>query len=164
MKRFRSGAMGLGLLTLALVITGCSFLGYPTGQDRVEADTLQDEIANYREWDTPDWVEGLQPTVHPVPSFVRYYVNDIGMQDIDELAPGSIIVKEQYDENQELMNLTVMKRIAGYNPEHGDWFWAIADTNGQWENAGRLNSWYTSACIDCHERGDGGGDLVFIND
>ena len=156
--------VGMGLILLALGIAGCTFLGYPTGQDRVEADTLQDEIANYRDWETPAWLEGFQDTEHPLPAYVRYYVNGIGMQDIDELAPGTIIVKEQFDEDQNLINLTVMKRIEGYNPEHGDWFWAIADTQGRWENAGRLNSWYTSACIDCHSRADAGGDYVWIND
>jgi len=163
MKDLRVKVLGAGLAGLALVFAGCSLLG-PRGADRVEADALEQEIADYQTWQTPSWVAGYQESAHPVPTYVRYYVNDIGMSDIDNPPAGSIFVKEQFDEDHNFLNLTVMKRIEGYNPEAGDWYWAIADTDGQVTNGGRLDDRWTSNCISCHSRGDGGGDLLFVND
>ena len=160
MTRITGMALGLAAITLA----GCTYFGKPVGQDRVEADSLQQEIADYRQWKTPEWVEGYTKSVHPLPEYVKYYVNDIGMSDIDNPPNGSVFVKEQFDEDKELMGFTVMKKIDGYDPENNDWYWAIADNSGRITNAGKLNSSWTSSCIDCHKKGDGGGDLLFVND
>ena len=160
MTRMAGVALGLAFLT----ITGCTFFGKPVGQDRVEADTLAQEIADYKSWKAPEFFEGYHKSRHPLPEYVRYYVNDIGMSNLDQPPNGSIFVKEQFDKDKQLSGFTVMKKIDGYDPENNDWFWAIADTDGQITNAGQLNSSWTSSCIDCHKRGDGGGDLLFVND
>lgn len=164
MVRRRVGVMSMLLGLGVLVFTGCSFLGKPTGQDRTQAKTLEQEIADYKSWETPDWLEGFQGTQHPLPEYVKYYVNDIGMSDIDNPPNGSVFVKEQYDEDKQLINFTVMKKVEGYDPENKDWYWAIADEDGDVTHGGKLNSAWTSRCIDCHKKGDGGSDLLFIND
>lgn len=152
----------MGSMTL---LTGCSFFGTPVGQDRVEANTLEQEIANYKEWKAPDFFDGYHKSRHPLPEFVKYYANDTLLNSIDNPANGSIVVKEQFDQDKKFIGLTVMKRIDGYAPEHGDWYWAIADTDVEITNAGKLNSIWTSSCIDCHKhKGDYGNDLLFIND
>lgn len=156
--------LGLLLLIGAIAISGCTFFGKPVGDDLVKADTLEQEIAGYQGWQTPGWVEGFQESVHPLPAYVKYYVNDKGMSDIDNPPNGSIFVKEQFDEDKQFIGLTVMKKVDGYDPGNGDWYWAIADTDAQVTHAGRLNSAWTSNCIDCHKKGDGGGDLLFVND
>jgi len=159
---YRLAAIALGLF--ALGVAGCTYFGVPTGQDRVEATTLEQEIAGYRSWQTPDWVAGFQPSRHPVPKYVRYYVNDKGVSDIDNPPNGSIFVKEQFDEDKKFINLTVMKKIDGYDPDNGDWYWAITDEARRVTNAGKLDTSWTSSCISCHRKGDGGGDLLFVND
>ena len=164
MNGWTTRVSGLLLLVAAITLAGCTYFGKPVGQDRVEADSLQEEIVDYRQWKTPDWVEGYTESVHPLPAYVKYYVNDKGMSDIDNPPDGSIFVKEQFDEDKKFIGLTVMKKIDGYDPENKDWYWAIADTDARITNAGRLNSTWTSSCIDCHKRGDGGDDLLFIND
>lgn len=164
MNNWKTSAAGFALAILALTTAGCTFFGKPIGQDKVQANTLQQEIADYKSWKTPDWVEGFNESVHPLPEYVKYYVNDIGMKDIDEPANGTIIVKEQFDQDKQFIGLTVMKKVEGYDPENKDWYWAIADTDARVTNAGRLNSVWTSSCIDCHKKGDGGNDLLFIND
>ena len=164
MKRIREWVMGVMLLGFAGVIAGCSVFGIPTGQDRVEADTLEVEIADYKTWEQPDWFEEYEPSVHPLPAYVKYYINKKGWSDLDNPPDGSIFVKEQFDEDKSFIGLTVMKKIDGYDPENKDWYWAIADTDAEITNAGKLNSTWTSACISCHKRGDGGGDLLFVND
>lgn len=164
MKALGTKFLGLGLCASAMLLAGCTFFGKPVGQDKAEANTLEQEIADYRSWKTPDWVEGYNESVHPLPKYVKYYVNDKGMSDIDNPPDGSVFVKEQFDENKKFIGLTVMKKIDGYDPENSDWYWAIADTKSRVTNAGRLNSAWTSNCIDCHKRGDGGDDLLFVND
>ena len=164
MKRWRECLCGGFLAVVAFGLAGCTYFGVPTGQDRTQARALEHEIAGYDKWRTPDWVAGYQTSLHPLPAYVRYYVNDIGMSDIDHPPDGSIFVKEQFDEDKKFLNLTVMKKIDGYDPDNGDWYWAITDASRKVTNAGKLNSSWTSSCIDCHKRGDGGGDLLFVND
>lgn len=164
MTHWKTYTAGLVVAVGAIVLTGCSFFGKPAGQDRVEANTLEAEIANYSSWKTPDWVEDYQESVHPLPEYVKYYVNDKGMSDIDNPPDGSIFVKEQFDKDKQFIGITVMKKIDGYDPPNKDWYWAIADTDARITNAGKLNSAWTSSCIDCHKKGDGGDDLLFIND
>ena len=156
--------LGLALATAAITLAGCTYFGKPTGQDKVQAQTLEQEIANYQSWQTPDWVEGYTQSVHPLPAYVKYYVNPAGMSDIDSPPDGSIFVKEQFDKDKQFIGLTVMKKVDGYDPENKDWYWAIADTDARITNAGKLNSSWTSACISCHKKGDGGDDLLFVND
>lgn len=164
MKPWTTRTTGLLLAIAALTIAGCTYFGKPTGDDRVKADTLEQEIASYKEWKTPEWVEGYTESVHPLPTYVKYYVNEKGMSDIDNPPNGSIFVKEQFNEDKEIIGLTVMKKVDGYDPANKDWYWAIADTEARITNAGKLNSSWTSSCISCHKKGDGGDDLLFVND
>ena len=163
--RNRMSSVGGGVVAgVGLLLAGCTYFGVPTGQDRAEAQTLEKQIADYQAWQTPSWVEGYQTSRHPVPAYVRYYVNDLGMSDIDHPPNGSIFVKEQFDEDKRFLNLTVMKKIDGYDPDNADWYWAITDADRKVTNAGKLDTSWTSSCISCHKRGDGGGDLLFVND
>lgn len=164
MKRSKTTYLGLLLLAGAVLLAGCAYFGKPTGQDKTEANTLEQEIANYADWQTPDWVAGYTESVHPIPAYVKYYVNTAGMSDIDNPPNGSIFVKEQFDEDKQIIGLTVMKKIDGYDPANKDWYWAIADTDARITNAGKLDSSWTSSCISCHKKGDGGNDLLFVND
>lgn len=161
MQSWKIRSAGCLLVTLSLTLVGCTFLGIPTGQDKVEAQTLEQEIANYQQWQTPDWVTGYTESVHPLPTYVKYYVNPAGMSDIDNPPSGSIFVKEQFDKDKKIMGLTIMKKLDGYDPENKDWYWAIADVQARITNAGKLNSSWTSSCISCHKKGD---DLLFVND
>jgi len=145
-------------------MAGCSFFGLPVGKERARANVLEQEIAHYKTWKQPVGYEDFEPSVHPLPAFVKYYVNDAGMNSFDKPVDGSVFVKEQFDKDKQLIGLTVMKKIEGYDPDNNDWFWAIANTDSHITNAGRLNSAWTSNCIDCHRKGDGGGDLLFVND
>ena len=156
MSSITTRVLGLALIITTITLVSCTYLGVPTGDDKAKADTLEQEIADYPSWKTPDWVEGYTESVHPLPAYVRYYVNDKGMSDIDNPPDGSIFVKEQFDEDKQFIGLTVMKKIDGYDPANKDWYWAIADTEARITNAGKLNSTWTSSCIDCHKRGDGG--------
>lgn len=165
MKPWTIQTAGLLLSVAVISIAGCTFLGKPVGQDKAEANTLEQEIADYRSWKKPEFYEeGFFESEHPLPEYVKYYINDIAHDSFEKPADGAVFVKEQFNKDKELIGLTVMKKIEGYDPENNDWYWAIADKSARVTNAGRLNSTWTSNCIDCHRRGDGGGDLLFVND
>ena len=77
----------------------------------------------------------------------------------DKTAPvGSIIVKENYDSQDRLAKITAMAKVKGYNPEHGDWFWAVFSPEGR-----PLKSGASAGCIRCHA-GMRQNDYVIIHD
>lgn len=57
----------------------------------------------------------------------------------------AIIVKENYMADSTLATVTVMYKVAGFNPEHGDWFWAKLGPDGGAQVEGRGQN-----CIACH--------------
>ena len=77
-----------------------------------------------------------------------------------EIPDGSILVKQGYSdaEGSELLNLTVMWKIDGYDPDNADWFWAryVPDT-GEVTLAGA-----ETACSGCHKSLDVDNDLVLF--
>lgn len=64
-----------------------------------------------------------------------------------EAPAGSIAVKENFADadGATLEALTVMRRVAGYHPEGGDWFWAQYGADGTVMAAGRVEM-----CVSCH--------------
>lgn len=76
------------------------------------------------------------------------------------LPPGSILVKENFSRNDRasLEGITVMKRIAGYDPDNEDWFFARYSAGGSLTHAGKV-----AMCSDCHSSADG-DDFSFLND
>lgn len=54
-----------------------------------------------------------------------------------------------------LASVTVMYRREGYDPEHGNWYWAKYGPDGGVDTAGKVES-----CIACHE-GAPGDDYLF---
>lgn len=61
------------------------------------------------------------------------------------LAPGSMVVKENYMPDSTLAAITVMYKHEGYDPDANDWFWAKYGPEGDVQAAGRVES-----CMQCH--------------
>ena len=61
------------------------------------------------------------------------------------MPPNSIIVKESYTEAGEFRNITVMYKVAGYHPEHNDWFWLKVLEDGTVDQEGK-----PEGCFVCH--------------
>jgi hypothetical protein len=84
--------------------------------------------ADYRRWRlwpaTMPQYEGTQP--HG--ALLTTYLNDRAYGALTAtdgpLPSGSIIVKESYDADSTMVDITVMYVVEGYNPAHNDWFWA----------------------------------------
>lgn len=130
-------------------------------------------IANYRGWTrvnpTPELMDVRTSTdcAAPIGGFATYgptnphrekyitvYVNELGRKAMMEQAKpqfpeGSVIVKEKLTEpsSQTPELLTVMiKREKGFNPDSGDWEYAVFDGTGtKVESRGKLGN-----CQGCH--------------
>ena len=94
----------------------------------------------------PGFYQGSEP--HG--AMLRTFVNNIAYDAIRAKAAsypeGAIIAKENYSaDGQKLGAITVMKKIKGYDPEHGDWFWAKYGPDGKVLAAGKV-----AGCIACH--------------
>ncbi len=84
----------------------------------------------------------------PHGAFLTTYVNENALDSIKKMngmTEHAIIVKENYSPNKELMAITVMYKVKGYNPEGGDWFWAKYDPKFNILAEGKVKE-----CIDCH--------------
>lgn len=118
----------------------------------ISADALWERISNEAPFETySSWPgeEGIQPGQAPHGPFHRIFLNRTLAQALpsrDRTAPhGAIIVKENMDTSQRVTGFTVMAKVEGYDPEHGDWFWATYGADGSVRAAGALES-----CIVCH--------------
>jgi hypothetical protein len=102
-------------------------------------------------------VEGIMEGKAPHGAYVRVFVNEKGLTPgMDGYSPGSLIVKENFKPDTTLAKLTVMYKIKGYDPENGDWFYAIYGPGGTVEKEGKIQS-----CIQCHRLRDG-EDYIFL--
>jgi len=61
------------------------------------------------------------------------------------LAYTSMQVKESYSPDNQLLNITVMYKISGYNPGDGDWYWVKYTPEGRADPFGKV-----AGCIGCH--------------
>jgi len=106
----------------------------------------EEPFAQYPSWPGYD---GLQPGQSPHGRFHRIYINRLlsgALPAASNVAPaGSIIIKENYGPDRTVSGYTVMAKVAGYNPDAGDWFWAMYSPDGKTMAEGKL-----TMCIDCH--------------
>jgi hypothetical protein len=86
-------------------------------------------------------------------AYCNVFVNDEAKQPLLEgegvYPVGAYIVKqklESADSTRGVLYTTMRKRESGYDPEHGDWEYAIRDGQGLVLAEGRIGS-----CIECHE-------------
>lgn len=156
-KRLRSILLPTTAFSLAIV-AACASLGTP--EDQESAGSLWQEMEGHRQWGFFDGHVGMQKGHGPHGDYVVTYINDLAQSNQASPPFGSILVKENYGSEDEssLDSYTVMKRIEGYDPENGDWFWARFSSKGKLTHSGKV-----SMCSDCHfDAGD--DDFVFLND
>ncbi len=174
--RFRF-PMALGSPVL-LVLCACSSNGaeemeatFGTAGDVDRADQLWSEIDGYRNWERLAGTSGFVESGAPHGAFVRVFQNEVAGEDVESLADGSIVIKENFGEEDEetLGAITVMKRIEGYSPDTGNWFYAKYLPDGSLDEnaagvplAGSVGEGGSEGCVPCHA-GATGGDYVFGN-
>ena len=125
-------------------------------EDEKTAGNIWQEIQGYPGWNQAvDWAEIKESLDGTHGNFVQIWLNQQALPSFEDstslaLPNGAIIVKEGYSSNNgsSINTVTVMKKIDGYDPDHGDWFWASYEPNGKINNAGSLSS-----CYNCHSSG-----------
>lgn len=124
------------------------------------------QAAQYKNWaPLPGQSADAYPGESPHGDKLRLYVNRTAVGRPNELPIGSMLVKENYAaDGQTLMAITVMYRSRGFDPDHGDWYWAKYEPDGR---VARMNGMPVSGrvgmCIECHTSAKG-GDFAFSND
>ena len=100
----------------------------------------------YIQWQFWPDHQGLQPGKAPHGPLHKVFVNDRALKSKRlPLQDGAIEVKENYSPDKALLNVTVMYKVKGYNPDGGDWFWARFSPQGKADRFGK-----PAACIGCH--------------
>ena len=112
------------------------------------------QSAPYTDWPLFPGTSRFQPGRSPHGAMLITYVNDTARTALTRrtgpfpagpLPDGSIIVKENYTPDRTLDAVTVMYKSAGYNPEHGDWYWLKRAANGNVDAEGMV-----VGCQNCH--------------
>lgn len=115
----------------------------------------------YKNWKAWPGKDALYPGKEPHGFLLATYVTDDAFSSIKDkksIPYGSIIVKENYNPDRELVAVTVMYKVKGYDSEHGDWFWLKYSPDGVIDDAGKVKE-----CIDCHgQKKD--NDYIFTDD
>lgn len=101
----------------------------------------------YKKWGFWPDHQGMQPGKSPHGPFHKVFVNKVLLDATQAPVPyGSIEVKDSYNKAQDkLLNITVQYKVKGFNPDGGDWFWAVYLPDGQIKASGKL-----TGCIRCH--------------
>jgi len=117
----------------------------------------------YTAWDQFPEAKGVIASATPHGPMARVFINDkvnAALSNFDGALPdGSVIVKENIgaSSTDKAENLTIMWKVAGFNPDAGDWFWAMITPEGSVLAEGAIAS-----CIGCHG-GARANDYVFLH-
>jgi hypothetical protein len=157
------GLAGL-LLLVALAWSAPLLAMEPPGPDAEALWRYINQEPNFRSWGKWPEFPDLRRSVSPHGFYVRIFTNEVAMKSKGRsLPPGSILVREgfamdyqTYAPTSEVMAYTVMYKIKGYNPQAGDWFWALYSKDGRMVEAGKLDQ-----CIQCHSTEE---DNDFVED
>jgi hypothetical protein len=119
--------------------------GIPSGADLQRYIFEQMPYKNWSLWPGKGkFHRGTEP--HGV--YITVYANDIAMESINSakgMANNSIVVKDNYNTEKQLTSVTVMKKVEGFNPEGGDWFWVRFSPDSKITNEGKV-----IMCLGCH--------------
>lgn len=120
-----------------------------------ERFTEESDYTAYGQWPGH---EGKQPGQSPHGVTHRVFANNrlFSALPTDEAPEGTLLVKENYNAADELIDLTVMAKVKGFDPENGDWFWAAYGPDGSVKAEGS-----PAMCLSCHS-GMKGNDYVIV--
>ncbi|MCH8878249.1 MAG: cytochrome P460 family protein [Planctomycetes bacterium] len=166
-------SIAAGALTIVLAVGSCTTTSEPgdsgnTG-DAGESTptgaalfTMIDQTDPFQQWgEFPDW-QGARASALPHGPMSRIFINatvEAALANFEgQLPDGSIIVKENVGTSPEVTEavLTVMWKVAGFDPENNDWFWANMMSDGQIVAEGKVQG-----CTACHG-GARSNDFIFV--
>lgn len=134
------------------------------GQDRMpppQAQALWGYITKtspYSKWGQWPRYKGVHRSRSPHGPYNQVYVNQAGLSSTKvPMNYGTIQVKATQAKNGKIKDIVVMYKVKGYNPEAGDWFWAMYTPKGRPLAVGKL-----AGCIRCHAA-LGDNDYVLVH-
>lgn len=139
----------------------------PTGDEMPDPNAASlwmyiTKTQNYEKWDSWPEKQGMYEGQSPHGDYLKLYVNKPAYNALSEgmekMPNHAIIIKENYNEQKELVAITPMYKSEGYNPGAGDWFWAKYGKNGKVMKSGKVEG-----CIDCHRKAES-TDFLFSID
>jgi len=125
--------------------------------------TLITQPKPFNQWAQFPDRQGTQTSALPHGPMSNVFINDTVVAALNnftgQLPDGSIIVKENIgtDPSVTEAKLTVMWKVAGFDPNNNDWFWANMSPTGQIQAEGKVQT-----CITCHG-GAMANDFVFVH-
>ena len=84
------------------------------------------------------------------------YLNDVALRALtsgaSSMAPGAIVVKENYMPDGTLVAVTTMFKVGGYNPDVNDWFFTKHLPSGELDQTpnGMAMEGRLAGCTNCH--------------
>jgi hypothetical protein len=139
---------------MLLALTADATSAQPSASDKLPGADGQEVVAyltrsDYRTW--PLW-PGKAAFYHgrfPHGSLLTTYVSKAACQAVKDrsgrIPAGQFIVKENFTAEKQLVAISVMYKLAGYNAEGGDWFWLKYLPDGTIQDEGKVGG-----CIGCH--------------
>lgn len=95
---------------------------------------------------------GQQPHGAQLTTLLNDVAYEALMGDAEEFPDGSIVVKRNFTPGGELAAVTTMYKVAGYNPEHSDWFFTKHLPDGSLDEMpnGMAMEGRLPGCQSCH--------------
>lgn len=127
---------------------------------------LPAEIAKYYTWGRGNTQKSLAESAHPVAKDV--YLDEAAMAAARgasfPYAEGSTLVKERMDPATLVVTtLYAMRKVAGFDPENGDWQYAVFEREGAGAfGGGWLSAENAGMCVGCHV-GAAENDYTFLS-
>lgn len=159
MKRYHQLLLTAFTLALMLGIISAAGTGMP------------EAFADYHGWHRANVNKIMTPSAHPEMKDV--YFNDAAAEGFDAAeasfsfphADGSVFVKETLDpDSLEVTVLAVMRKVEGFDADHGDWEWGMWERNGDglFEGGWLELEAGQEMCAECHSR-MADNDFTFVN-
>ncbi len=130
-----------------------------TGEE-IQAYVMEEN--DYKNWELWPGTGELEPGKGPHGDQITIYVSDSALLAIEEktgvMPENSTVLKEGYNSEGELIEVVVMHKVEGFDPEHNDWFWLEYDAEGEIITEGKVLS-----CYNCHTR-QAVNDYLFTGD
>ncbi|WFS61978.1 cytochrome P460 family protein [Pseudodesulfovibrio thermohalotolerans] len=115
------------------------------------------EVSPYRKWGQfPDHM-GMQKGKSPHGALHEVYVNKAGLMKGTPKPVGAMVVKDNFNSREKLKFITVMYKVAGYNPSAGDWYWVEYSAEGKVLVEG------PGSCAGCHSA-RAANDYIMVSD
>ncbi len=141
------------MLTIT-ALAGCGPAGEAGLSDRELAEGLWRLSRDWPAWAAPEGWEGTQASSpeaegsHGVYTEIRLNALAEGTLGGDVREGGILLSLALEDDGETVRQWAAMRKIPGYDGEHGDWFWARYSPEGEVQISGSATD-----CIRCHLNG-----------